>query len=174
MENTERFFEELYKDKYDMISKYVRRVVNDSDAVEDIVQETFFAAYVKREILMSHPNVDGWLYITAKNKILKWNEKQKRYSYEHEFVLENAVIEEGSKVDEFKMVEIYSSVVDTLSDEELGILRNYYEYGYTSQEMAKRLGITEACFKVRVLRMKQKLRNSFTLFFLIVTMVFRR
>ena len=61
------------------------------------------------------------------------------------------------------MVEAYCTVRKILSEEELNILRHYYEYGYTSQEMAERLGITETCFKVRILRMKQKIKNSLQL-----------
>ena len=72
----------------------------------------------------------------------------------------------GSRVDDFKMVEAYSTVGEILSEEELELLRCYYEYGYTSQEMAKKLGITENCFKVRILRMKQKIRGSMLLPFL--------
>ena len=33
----------------------------------------------------------------------------------------------------------------------------------TSKELAKRLGISETCFKVRILRMKQKIKNSLQL-----------
>ena len=36
---------------------------------------------------------------------------------------------------------------EILSEEELELLRCYYEYGYTSQEIAQKLGVTETCFK---------------------------
>ena len=95
---------------------------------------------------------------------MKWEEKQKKYSLDFDFVLKNTEsIGKGRTADDFKMVETYCTVRKVLSDEELDILRCYYEYGYTAQEMAARLGITETCFKVRILRMKQKIKNSLQL-----------
>ena len=49
---------------------------------------------------------------------------------------------------------VYTAVKEILSEEELEHLRCYYEYGYTSQEIAQKLGVTETCFTVRILRMK--------------------
>lgn len=57
-------------------------------------------------------------------------------------------------------MDFYSSVERTLSNRELNILRHYYEYGYTSAEMAERLGISESCFKMRIARMKEKIKSS--------------
>ena len=68
------------------------------------------------------------------------------------------------EVDAFRLVDFYSSVENTLSNRDLNILRYYYEYGYTSAELSGWLGISESCFKVRVLRMKQKLKRSMTVF----------
>ena len=164
MKGNREFFEELYRSEYDNIKRYVRRMVTDGNGIEDIVQETFVEAYRKIAYLRTHPNIPGWLRVTAKNKIMKWEEKQKKYSLDFDYVLKNT--ESGGKerlADDFKMVEAYCTVRKILSDEELDILRHYYEYGYTSQEMATRLEITETCFKVRILRMKQKIKNSLEL-----------
>ncbi|HJA91627.1 MAG TPA: sigma-70 family RNA polymerase sigma factor [Candidatus Eisenbergiella merdipullorum] len=164
MRGNKEFFEELYSSEYDNIKRYVRRMVTDTNGIEDIVQETFFEAYRKITYLRTHPNIPGWLRVTAKNKIMKWEEKQRKYSLDFDFVLKNTEsVGKGRTMDDFKIVEAYSTVRNILSDEELEILRCYYEYGYTSQEMAKRLGITETCFKVRILRMKQKIKNSLQL-----------
>lgn len=163
MGENKAFFEELYKSEYENIKKYVRRMITDNNSVEDIVQETFFEAYRKKKVLQTHPNVAGWLRITAKNKIMKWEEKQRKYSLDFDFLLDNAAEEERGNVDEYRMVEALSTVRRILSEEDLELLRCYYEYGYTSQEMAKKLGVSETCFKVRILRMKQKIRNSLQL-----------
>ncbi len=159
----QKFFENLYKAEYDNILKYVRRMVTDSNGVEDIVQETFFEACRKEKELRTHPNVPGWLHLTAKNKVMKWEEKQRKYTLDFDFLLDNTAEEGKGKVDDYRMVEAISTVRKVLSDEELKLFRCYYEYGYTSQEIAEQLGITETCFKVRILRMKQKIKNSLQL-----------
>ncbi len=164
MKSESHFFEDLYRQRYDEISRYVRRTIKNREAAEDITQEIFFVAYEKREELEEHPNISGWLYLTAHNKILKWYEKQKRYSLDHEFMLENLPAKSADRTNEYQMVEFYSSIENALSEKDLTILRRYYEYGYTAQELADELGITENCFKVRILRMKQKLKDLLLLF----------
>ena len=164
MKENREFFEELYRSEYDNIKRYVRRMITDGNGIEDIVQETFVEAYRKISFLRTHPNVPGWLRVTAINKIMKWEEKQKKYSLDFDYILQNAEgTGKGRAPDDFKMVEAYCTVRKILSDEELDILRRYYEYGYTSQEMASRLGITETCFKDRILRMKQRIKSSLQL-----------
>ncbi len=167
MGESRRFFEKLYHEEYDNIRLYVRRMVADSSGIEDIVQETFLEAYRNRKKLMEHPNLAGWLRITAKNKIMKWEEKQRKYRVDCEYLLENTVAGRRGKPDEYRMVEAYSTVQKILSREDLELLRCYYEFGYSSKEMAERLGISESCFKVRILRMKQKIKNCLELPFVL-------
>lgn len=155
-------YEEMYKEHHEIIYRYVRRIIhNNEEAVEDLTQEVFFVAYKKWDILKVHPNIPGFLMVVAQNKIKKWFEKQSRFHFDDEGKMDRLSGDDKvTETDAFKMVDYYSSIEHTLSDKDLDILRHYYEYGYTSSEMAKRLGITESCFKVRVARMKQKLKNS--------------
>lgn len=157
-------YEEMYKEHHDIIYKYVGRIIhNNEGAVEDLTQEVFFVAYKKWDSLKVHPNIPGFLMLVAQNKIKKWFEKQSRFHFDEEGTMDRfSGDDKVTEADAFNMVDYYSSIEHTLSDKDLDILRHYYEYGYTSSEMAKRLGITESCFKVRVARMKQKLKNSIT------------
>ena len=47
MDNSKEFFDELYNSEFTQIENYVRRMLYDSNAVDDIVQETFFEVYRK-------------------------------------------------------------------------------------------------------------------------------
>lgn len=166
-------YEEMYKVHYDTVYKYARRIIrNNEAAAEDLTQEVFFVAYEKWETLKVHPNIPGFLMVVAQNKAKKWFEKQSRFCLDDEKLMELITMDDNiDETDAYKMVDLYSSVEHTLSDKDLEILRHYYEYGYTSSEMAKRLGITESCFKVRVARMKKKLKNSIKIliFFALLT-----
>lgn len=161
-------FEDVYKSHYRNVYRYVRRMIRNNDAaVEDVVQEVFFIAYEKWDLLKDHPNVAGFLIVVARNRIRKWYDKQSKLFVNEESVLEYLDNEDsepetasGEGTDPFSMVDLYSTMEKVLSHKEVNILRQYYEYGYTSSEMAKMLGITESCFKVRVLRMKEKLRRG--------------
>lgn len=157
-------FEEMYANQYDNILNYVRRTVrNNETAVEDLTQDVFFVAYEKWEtVVEKHPNIPAFLTLVAKNKIKKWFEKQSRFYLDDCQIIEYEAFAERpeNEIDAYQMVEFYSAVEHTLSGNDLLILRHYYEYGYTSSEMAKKLGISESCFKIRVARMKEKLKKS--------------
>lgn len=161
--NFDGSFEKMYKAYYDLIFNYVRRCVHHNEtAVEDLTQEVFCVAYEKWEMLQEHPNIPGFLTLVAKNKIKKWFSRQDKFYVDDEELLDlmSDDAQDEKAPDAFGMVDFYSTVENTLSNRDLTILRHYYEYGYTSAEMAKKLGITESCFKVRIARMKEKLKSS--------------
>lgn len=160
-------FEDMYKTYHSLVFNYIRRCVhNNETAVEDLTQEVFCVAYEKWEMLREHPNIPGFLTLVAKNKIKKWFSRQDKLYMDDEEMLDlmSDDAQEVKAPDAFHMVDFYSSVENTLSNRDLTILRHYYEFGYTSSEMAKKLGITESCFKVRVARMKEKLKSSMRIF----------
>ena len=167
-------YEEMYQKEYHTVYSYIRRIISGNDAVvEDLTQEVFFVAYQKWERMLVHPNPTGFLIVVAQNKIKKWF-REKKPLYVDDAQLLELLSENGRERDEkddFFMVDLYSTVEKALSNAELDILRYYYEYGYSSAEMAGRLGITENCFKVRVSRMKAKLKKSVGFLFCLMAVI---
>lgn len=156
-------FEEIYLKYYNTIYRYICRAVRNHTAdAEDLTQEVFWVAYQKWDRVKDHPNIGGFLMVVAKNKVKKWSVRPCPLYYE-ELEMLDALVEQMDISDSYDMVDLCSSVEATLSHEELGILLQYYSYGYTAAEMAKSLGVTESCFKVRVLRMREKLRRGIDL-----------
>lgn len=156
-------YEEMYENQYPGIHNYVRRMIcHNEGAVDDLTQEVFFVAYEKWEMLRTHPNIPGFLTLVARNKMKKWFQKQNRAGLDSSDLIDTMTYAEepADELDAYQMVDFYSSLEHTLSGRDLSILRHYYEYGYTSSEMAERLGITESCFKVRIARMKKKIKSS--------------
>lgn len=156
-------FEEIYLKYYEMVYRYICRSVQNRTAdAEDLTQEVFWVAYQKWDKVKDHPNIGGFLMVVAKNKVMKWSVRPCPLYYE-ELEMLDALAEQLDETDSYDMVDLCSAVEATLSHEELDILLQYYSYGYTAGEMAKRLGVTESCFKVRVLRMREKLRREIDL-----------
>ena len=155
------FFERLYRSEYENIVRYVERRMKDKGEAEDIAQDTFLEAYRKRELLKTHPNVQGWLRLTARNKLLKWTEAQRKTRLLWREALSPIHQKPGSVqgVDACAAAELACTVRGILSEKELEVLKYYYIYDYTCAEMADRLGISSVCLKVRILRMKQKIRD---------------
>lgn len=156
-------FEDIYRDYFDMVYRYIYRMVRNNAAdAEDLAQEVFWVTYQKWEAVKEHPNIGGFLMLVAKNKVMKWSVSQRLLFYDEEHMLDLL----AEKIDEnnsYDMVDLCSAVEKTLSGEELDILMQYYAYGYSAAEMAEKLGITEGCFKVRVLRMREKIKRGIEL-----------
>lgn len=155
-----RNFEDVYEEYHDMVYRYIYRLVKNNEAdAEDLTQEVFWITFQKWETVKDHPNIGGFLMVVAKNKVMKKSVRQRLLFYDAEHMLDML----AEKIDEnnvYDMVDLCSAVEKTLSGEELDILMQYYAYGYSAAEMAAKLGITESCFKVRVLRMREKLKRG--------------
>lgn len=149
----------MYLANYDHVHYYILRMLRYNRAeADDLTQDVFWVAYQKWDMLKDHENIRGFLILTAKNKIKKWVYKQTLLMIDEPEAIERQADAKGSK-EYYGLVELHSSVEKILSKEELHILIQYYEYGYNTAEMAKKLGVTETCFKVRVMRMREKLKS---------------
>lgn len=168
-------FEEIYLKHHDMVFRYICRVVrNDDAAADDLTQEVFLVAYNKRNKLKEHPNVPGFLMKTAKNKLKKYFQEQKGIFDNDEESLDVLSKEESgsSGMDEYRKVDLYYTLENILSGKELNLLLHYYAYGYSTAEMAEKLGVSESCIKMRISRLKQKLRSFDELIFALIIVIY--
>lgn len=158
-ETKDRFLKELMEATYEKIYTFIDRRQADKDFVEDVVQETFLAAYRKAEVLMEHPNQLGWLYITARNKMLKLNSMKKDICLFGDG--EGIYWENLRKEDEqYGKIELEEAIKATVGEEEYQMLRDYCLGGYSSEEMAKKYGLESGNLRMRVSRLKKKLRKN--------------
>jgi len=73
-------FDKLCEDAYDGLKIKVYALTNgDIYMTEEIVQDTYEIALKKKAELLAHPNFDGWLYRTARNKLNVKLRKNRRY-----------------------------------------------------------------------------------------------
>lgn len=161
-ETKEKIFRELYEGTYRKLYTFLSRKQMNPDYVDDVVQETFLEAYNKIELLAEHPNPMGWLYLTAKNKMLKIMSEQKEIC-----TLDDGPIEfvEDTRVGaaEYKDIEISETIRNSVSGEDYEMFRDYYVNGYTHTEVAEKYGLSESSVRMRMSRMKKKLKNNIAL-----------
>lgn len=155
MKSSDIFIEKLYKEKYTPLCHYIQRMIPQKELAEDVAQETFFEAYRKRETLMEHESPVGWLYLTAKNKMMNVNQKQRKYSTMKE--VEDDIAELDTN---FGRIDFENYLQHTLSKEEIELFYKFYDYGYSSREMAQKLGVSENCFKTKMFRIRKKIKSA--------------
>ncbi|MDO4331257.1 MAG: sigma-70 family RNA polymerase sigma factor [Eubacteriales bacterium] len=168
MKETYETFEEMYGKNCNRVYTYICRTVGyDRFEAEDLLQEVFWVAYERWDYVREHPNIPAFLMLVAKHKLMKWKVKRRNLYIDDLEVLDVLTEKEDIK-NCYALAETMLSLKSVLSGEELDLLRYYYEYGYTANEISKKLGVTETCFKARVARMKEKVRKHLGVFLAIM------
>ena len=161
MDNTNdkvmKFIDELYRENYNKMLNMVRKDTLCASMAEDIVQDAFTEAVRKADIVYEHENPGGWLMETAKRKTMAVHHRvQKRAILETEDILLEI---KGYEAD-YGLVELHMVMDEVLNDHELMLLHMYYYCGYSARELAEMEGITEGNFKVRMLRIRNKVKQA--------------
>lgn len=148
------FFNRLYADTYPVLEKYVSGKTNGSEA-EDILQEAYLQAYRNIHILREHPNPAGWLMLTCKNILLKSIRRagethERAYPKDPGDALLNIPVQDD--MDSIYMEELQK----ILSDDTYFLLVKKYVEGYSVEELARQLNITDGACKMRLKRAKKE------------------
>ncbi|MBR5444731.1 MAG: sigma-70 family RNA polymerase sigma factor, partial [Clostridia bacterium] len=118
---------------------------------EDVLQETWLAAYTHLETLADPAAAKAWLLAIAKNQCALWYRQRYRRE-EREAAAHMPVPESGSAGVE--------SLLAGLPCETARILQLYYIQGYRQKEIAARLGIPAGTVKSRLHYARERLRQS--------------
>lgn len=154
----ETFFNQLYTESYPLLKRYAINKIGASEA-EDALQETYYQAYRNINLLASHPNPTGWLMLTCKNILKKHLAKQEKrfgttFSGNAEDILQN--IPTTDNYDPLYMEELKK----ILADNDYFLLVKKYVEGYSIEELAKQLNITDGACKMRLKRAKKEARKK--------------
>lgn len=153
------FFDALYRKYYDGLYVFVRSLLSreESRSAEDVVQDVFYEALCKAVLLETHPNPAGWLWETAKYKVMALKKKAST----HEILIYDDTELDEPKVDiNYERVEMNMVLEQTLNQHEREILECFYLKGYSVREMAEREQISEVNFKVKIHRLRKKLMEN--------------
>ena len=149
-------FDEMYRNTYAEIYKFIRYRVTDRELAKDVLQETFYIAYKKWDTVRELSNPTGWLINVAKNKIRELNKTLKKLECEVALEAdEYTVNEEGYGKSELDIV-----LMGNLTDEEKTRFIRYFIRGCTISEMAKYEDISENNMSVRISRLRDKIARN--------------
>lgn len=154
----ETFFTRVYSEMYGEIHRYIIRITKDNRIIEDIVQETFFEAYKKINLLIEHENYRGWIYKTARYKALKLSNRIHNWDGK-QVAMMNAEIQEIGKQDEYDCV-TFADYKEILTNKEFDLLMKHYVEGFTLVEIANQEHINVGASKMRMNRIIKKLRRK--------------
>ena len=76
-------FDKHYREQWHRLCKLASVKLGNADFAEEVVEDTFLTAWVKRKEFLNSPNPVGWLFVTLDYKILNifknricWREKK--------------------------------------------------------------------------------------------------
>ena len=146
------FIRSLYAEHAGSVRAHVRRILNDQDLAEDVVQETMLRAWRKSDSLLPESgSVGGWLIRVAHNIALDRLRAQRSRPPEVEQGQDSAVTSSFPDHAEATVDSIVvTRAVATLSPSHRAVLREVYYADRTCRETAVVLGIPEGTVKSRL------------------------
>ena len=146
----------LYMEYRLKLLQFIMATISNREIAEDIVQEVFLEAVRRHDEFSAHPHKIGWLYRTARYKIMECMRrlKQTELLAEKAEQLENT--EEG-----FSRAEMEMTLYETLTTDELLRFRRYFVWGQNIEEIAQKEQVSENNMRVRLSRLKKKIMDAF-------------
>lgn len=153
-------FHKIYNANMQLLFKISYRIVNDEEAAEDLVHDSFIKMHEKKLVFPSMDDVKYWLIRVVKNASLNYAKRKTRERRAYEKVLK----EDYRKVDSSEIILLKDDArrrtreaLDKLpmNLKMVLVLREYAELNY--KEIGRVLGITEGNVKVRVFRAREQL-----------------
>lgn len=154
----DEFILKLSREYYGRLYRYVNKICSNKELVADIVHDTFVIAYEKADQLKHHENIAGWLYVTARKRMLKLLEQEQHFENLEDLAdsleTEDDVIEQC-----IEKLDLYPAVEQHLKTEEFALLMRYYKEGYEYRELAAESQVTEASIKMKIRRIVEKVKS---------------
>lgn len=160
--NNPEDFRAIYNATFKLLFTISWRVVNDEEAAEDLVHDSYIKAASKNMVFPSMEDAKFWLIRVVKNASLNYSMRKTREgkAYHKAFYEDTRKAETGEQ--ELLKEESRKKAVEALNSlpkhlREVLILKEYGDLNY--KEIGKVLGISEGNVKVRVFRAREKLEK---------------
>jgi len=138
---------------------YIRRLLEDADRSDDVLQEVWLMVYKKINTLRDASAFSVWLYRMARNRAIRLLRDESRYIFVEQYD-ESVLVDDNSESWLFDDINKLHRVLKTLSPEqkEAIILRFFEEMNY--QEISDIVGCSIGTVRSRIHYAKRELRKK--------------
>ena len=149
-------FNKIYQDNYHSMIRVATRILNDEDAVSDIVQEVFVHLYetLKSKIVIQHPK--SWLYRITYNKCIDHLRRVKKFQ---KIEMAHTQTVTDNQLEEKETKSILQHSLSKLNPKER-LLMVLYSEGLSYKEMASVTGIKFSSIGKTISRTLKKIENE--------------
>ncbi|MEZ0454713.1 RNA polymerase sigma-70 factor [Sphingobacterium thalpophilum] len=146
-------FAEIY-DRYSMMIYYkINQMLRDENVSKDLVQDLFTSIWEKSELIRDNVGISSYLYVAARNRVLKYIQKGKtRSDYLAEIGKYSLMVSDETleKIDEKDLMLLLTAEIAKLPAK----MREVFELSrledLSHREIAQRLGLSESTVKKQV------------------------
>ena len=158
-------FEDLCRENYGRIYKYIFALTGRRDDAEDLTQDVFTVAFEKGDGFLRHENPPAFLYKTARNLALSHVKRRRRTETEPlaESYAESAgdlfdalARELDSLIDETAWA---GAVVGSLDASRQALYTRRYVDRVPIRDLARETGVGEPAMRMRLLRLRSEIRD---------------
>lgn len=149
-------FEDIYEFYWQKIFRLCMGYVNDTDAAQDLAQETFIIVWQQLPKFRNESSVGTWIFRIASNNCLRQIEKEKRFSKTDLPVN----LEEKKQESMEPQIQMLYKFISELPETERIIISLELEE-VKQAEIAKITGLSESNIRVKIHRIKEKLTQKF-------------
>jgi RNA polymerase sigma-70 factor (ECF subfamily) len=164
-EGSDEAFSDLVRLYQGRVRAYLGRFIRDSNAVDDLTQNTFLSGYRKLGSWRGDASLGTWLLAIARNEALMYL-RDERLRREHEASsLEAALAGDRSAAEEdaLETREIELAALEKclsgLPDHSARLIREFYFEGRTAREISEESGTKEVSVWVTIMRIRRALRD---------------
>ncbi len=162
------FITRIYNDYYNMVKMVITSQIysKNIDDITSCVHDVYITA-MKKEGLETHPSIDGWLYLTAKNVAKRFNKKHLT-ELNKTCDIDDIELPDGDFTEDLidkldtpleKEELLKKRILDNLTDMEKDFYVLKYIKKLPNEEIGEILGITTGSANTRNMRLKAKIRK---------------
>lgn len=141
---------------------YARRILDNEDDAEDIIQEVFFKLWSIRNDLSQYNNLSALSMTVTKNlsiNYLKVRQKRQNTPLEIAFVDEN--LNPHACLEQRDEAEKLMRIIDHLPSLQQAVVRMKHVEGLETQEIAELTGCTNEAVRVNLSRARKRIKDLF-------------
>ena len=167
----DEFVRMLYERYFEMVKKYcLPKLRFDEEAAADCAHAVFDKAGEQYEKLKDHPNVTGWLIVTAKHLVHKrWTKNVRDAAGSIPLELASAIPDRSDPFDAVELSDeeirrITGAVLSGLDEREMSFYTLLYVDKLSFREIGERLGVSEKAARAKLSRITMKLKKRIIYF----------
>jgi RNA polymerase sigma factor (sigma-70 family) len=153
--------EQLYKQFYQVLNRFVFQVTRQTEYVDEVINETMFVVWEKAARVVPRAKASTWILGIAHNKALQVMYRGRHVGSATRDA-EDAVdltVDEEPALRTIEMEEMLFKALRALTPEQRAVMELVYYHGLHYSEIADIIGCPENTVKTRVFHARRKLRS---------------